>query len=244
MNAKSSFIVASAIAVVLTSARVMAQIEVGGYGYKFVPNDPNSQWGGEIWFGIPADANGIDGINNETEFYESYITTPDGSFVLDTQGSLQPPPVQPTLPQSPFPYTSSVGLSRYEQGLDYDYGPLSATWNPSAITSMFIAGGGYEQWNGNYNGGQFETPGVYGVFEQNIWIITQDSISETNGFAPLSQGGLDPSDGGTVMGQWVPIPDRTNTFPLFGLTALALFGASRRLGLCEAPYRNHFVQNQ
>jgi hypothetical protein len=230
MNAKSSFIVASAIAVVLTSTRLLAQSDAstGEYGYKFVPTVPNSQWGGEIWFTVPSEANGPFGYNYETDFAGSYIITPYGPFDLEVPLGGNGP-VTPNLPQSPFPYTGAINLSVYSTFFDWDLAPPFATWNASAITALSIGIDSEEKWNGSYNGGQFETPGVYGVFEQNGIVLTQDSISIANSFQPLTQGELDPSDGGTVMGQWVPIPDRTNTLPLLGLTALALFGASRRL---------------
>jgi hypothetical protein len=238
MNAKSSFIVASAIAVVLTSTRLQAQSgPPGEYGYKFVPNTPNSQWGGEIWFTVPSEANGLNGAINETDYQSSFILTPDGPMNLGNEGGF-PWAVSPVLPQYPFPYTPGGVRLAYENWNNNEYdGSLfgTATWTQTAITSMDLTGGGVADWhaidvNRDSTSSPFQDQSVYGVVDFFNWEVTSNSITESSSYSPLSLLGAinDPGETVSVQGTWVAIPDCANSLPLLGLTALCLFGASKQ----------------
>ena len=178
------------------------------FGYKFVPADGDTNWGGEIWFSVFSETNGVTGLNYETDLNHSFIITSEGSFALNFGRPGWP--VTPSLPQSPFPYSGTLRCLLNDEPVGPGWsGTFGNTWNGSIITTMNLEGSGQLEWlDTNDAVSQFQDTNIFAVIEDYGFTLLSNSISLQLDFQSWSWQQVlnDPSYSNTVIGQWVAIP--------------------------------------
>ena len=211
------------------------------YGYKFVPSDPNSGYGGEVWFSqqqYPFPSNPSENVYDGINFYfgapSCFLLTPVQAININSGYSFGP--VAPVLPQSPFPYTGKISVASYRSEFDGSGFGNSVTWNQTGVTFMKLSGSGSVDWHSSpATISSFVDTNIFGVFETYSWTATATNISWQFGFTPETYGQEinDPGFSGSENGKWVPISPplvlstaNTSTGGVFGFNVSGPPGAT------------------